>query len=450
MRCNEQAKGVTGMKVILCNKYYFVTGGPERYMFGLTDVLQRMGHEVIPFSVDSVKNEPTPYSSYFVSSPVGSELYDSKLTQKKLGMGAKVRMAQRAIYSREARQKLRKLIRDTHPDVVYVLNFTSYLSPSIIDAARDEHVPVVVRLSSFDLICANHMFLRDGKICTECTHGKYRSVVHRCVGGSLSASLAKSVAMYFHDLIDIYDRVDAFVAPAKFMEQTLITAGYPVERIHHIPTFVDSGRFRPLPPGVPVDDYMLYFGRIAPDKGLGTLIEAYAKLGPSAPPLKLMGPSEPAEEARLRARCAELTLGNVQFIGAARGEEMVSIVQRARFAIVSSVWFENTPNTVYEAFACGRPVIATDIGSLPEQVNSGVNGLLFELNNPGDLARKMQYLLDHPDLADRLGANGLESIHREYSAQTHVARLLTLFGTLAGVEYAPNPAAMPIWQQARS
>lgn len=107
MRRTEQAKGVTGMKVILCNKYYFVTGGPERYMFGLTDVLQRMGHEVIPFSVDSVKNEPTPYSSYFVSSPVGSELYDSKLTQKKLGMGAKVRMAQRAIYSREARQKLR-------------------------------------------------------------------------------------------------------------------------------------------------------------------------------------------------------------------------------------------------------------------------------------------------------------------------------------------------------
>lgn len=95
-------------------------------------------------------------------------------------------------------------------------------------------------------------------------------------------------------------------------------------------------------------------------------------------------------------------------------------------------------------------MIATNIGSLPEQVNPGVNGLLFELNNPTDLARKMQYLLDHPEIADQFGANGRESIHREYSAQTHAARLLTLFGALAGVEYAPNPAPTPVWQQARS
>ncbi|HEU5348068.1 MAG TPA: glycosyltransferase family 4 protein [Ktedonobacterales bacterium] len=419
------------MKIVVCNKYYFVTGGPERYMFGLSDVLQGMGHEVIPFSVSSVKNEPTPYEPYFVSPPVSGELYGGKLTQKKLSLGTKVRMVQRAIYSREARQKLRALIHDTQADVVYVLNFTSYLSPSIIDAARDEHVPVVVRLSSFDLICANHMFLRDGKICTECMHGKYHSVLHRCVGGSFSASLAKSVAMYYHDLSGIYKRIDAFVAPARFMEKTLITAGYPPERIHHIPTFVDSGRFQPRLPDTPIENYILYFGRIAPDKGLGTLIDAYALLGPHAPPLLLMGWSEPAEEQRLRARCAELGLTNVHFIGAIQGEKMVSMVQQARFVIVSSVWFENTPNAVYEAFACGRPVIATNIGSLPEQVVPEYNGLLFELNNPGDLARQMRRLLDDPHFADRLGANGLEAIHHEYSAQTHADRLLALFRSLA-------------------
>ena len=418
------------MKVIVCNKYYFVTGGPERYMFGLTDVLQRMGPEVIPFSVASVKNEPTPYESYFVSPPVDGALYGGKLTQKRLGVGTKLRMAQRAIYSQEARHKLRALIRDTQADAVYLLNFTSYLSPSIIDAARDEHVPVVVRLSSFDLICANHMFLRDGKICTECMHGKYHSVLHRCVGDSFSASLAKSVAMYYHDLSGIYKRVDAFVAPAKFMEQTLVAAGYPAARISHIPTFVDSGRFQPRPPGTPLENYILYFGRVAPDKGLSTLIDAYARLGPSAPPLLLMGWSEPAEEQRLRKQCADLGLTNVRFMGASRGEEMVSIVQRARFVIVSSVWFENTPNTVYEAFACGRPVIATNIGSLPEQVIPEYNGLLFELNNPDDLARQMRRLLNDPDYAEWLGRNGLESIAHEYSAQTHADRLLALFESL--------------------
>lgn len=418
------------MKIILCNKYYFVTGGPEKHMFSLSEVLQQLGHEVIPFSVSSIHNEPSPYEKYFISSPVGEENYTNKLTQKKLSLGAKLRMARGALYSQEARQKLRALIRDTQADIVYALNFTSYLSPSIIDAAHEEHVPIVLQVPSFDLICANHTFLRDGKICTECMHGKYHSVLHRCVGGSLSASAVKAAIMSYHDLIHIYDRADAFVALAVFMKRTLMSAGFPTERIHHIPLFIDTTRFQPRPSGTPLGDYILYFGRLAPDKGLAVLIEGYARLGPHAPPLLLMGWSEPTEEQRLRARCAELNLANVHFLGPRHGNEMISTLQRARFVVVPSVWFENTPHTVYEAFACGRPVIATDIGSLPEQVVPEYNGLLFELGNPADLARQMQRLLDNPGFADWLGANGLDAIRNEYSAQTHADRLLALFRSL--------------------
>ena len=419
------------MRILIVNKFYFGTGGPEHYLFSLTRMLEDLGHEVIHFSVEATKNQPSRHSSYFVSSPVGPDDYDMRLAQKHMSLAGKVKVAGRAIYSREAYNKLRKLIRDTRPDVVYVLNFTSYLSPSVIDAAHDEHVPVVVQLLCFDEICANNVFLRDNQVCTLClNHKKYHGIVHRCVNGSLSASVARVAAMYYHDAIGVYNRVTAYSAPSQFMVKMMVEDGFPANKFHHIPLFVDVSRFKPLPPGVPASDYILYFGRVAPDKGVSTLVEAYALLGPGAPPLVLMGWPEEAELTRLQDRCRELGLTNVHFIGPKQGDEMVSIVQHARVVVVPSIWFENTPHTVYEAFACGRPVIATNIGSLPEQVLHEHNGLLFNLKDPQDLARQLTRVLQEPAFADWMGANGLQMVRGEFNSDLHVHRTLDLFSNL--------------------
>jgi glycosyltransferase involved in cell wall biosynthesis len=421
------------VRIVVCNKYYFETGGPERYMFGITQLLQDAGHEVIPFSVDAARNRPSPYAPYFVSSPVGRERYDARLTQQPLGMADKLRITGRAIYSFEARASLRALVRDTRPDLVYVLNFSSYLSPSILGAARAEGVPVVVRLSDFGLLCANNVFLRDGRPCTECLeHGKWRGAVHRCCAGSLAASAATVLAMYSHDALGVYRHVDAFVAPAQFTRQKMIEGGFAAEKIHHIPTFVDTNRFRPRAAGERDDGYVLYFGRIAPEMGLASLVEAQALLGPPVPPLLLAGRSEPAEEARLRARCAELGLTNVEFLGPRQGDDLVRLVQRARCTVLPSICFNNTPNAVYEAFACARPVVASRIGSLPEQVVHERNGLLFAPDDPADLARQLARLLADPARADELGAEGHRIVSDEYTGAVHARRLLALFDRLVG------------------
>jgi glycosyltransferase involved in cell wall biosynthesis len=435
------------MRVIICNKYYFETGGPERYFFGLTDLLERAGQEVIPFSVRATRNRPTPYAKYFVSPPVPEDAYDYRLTQQPISVGAKVRMARSAIYSREAYDNLRLLIRDTEPDLVYVLNYSTYLSPSIIDAAHDEHVPVVVRLSDYSMICANNNFFRNDHVCTECLdHGKYRGITHRCNGGSLSASMARVGAMYVHDARQIYQRVNAFVAPSRFLQAKIAASGIPAERIHHIPTFVDVSRFRPRPQSEPPGDYMLYFGRIAPEKGLSVLLEAYALLGRSAPALWLMGRAEAAEEAKLRALCAKRHLGNVRFLGPTSGDEMVGIIQHARFAVVPSVCYDNTPNAVYEAFACGLPVVASNIGGLPEQVTHGREGLLFQPNDAAECAQQLRRLLEGPALVASLGANALQTVHQEYSGERHVRQLLELFTMQIdrkGLEPAASRAVSP-------
>ncbi len=416
------------MRLIICNKYYFETGGPERYLFGLTDLLERAGHEVIPFSVRASRNHPSAYAKYFVSPPVPDDAYDFRLTQHRISLGGKVRMARSAVYSREAYAKLRQLIRDMEPDLVYALNYSTYLSPSIIDAAHDEHVPIVVRLSDYSMICANNNFFRDDRVCTECLdHGKYRGILHRCNGGSLSASLARVGAMYAHDARHIYQRVNAFVAPSRFLQAKIAASGIPPARIHHIPTFVDVSRFQPRPAHEPPGDYMLYFGRIAPEKGLSVLLEAYALLGPSAPALWLMGRAEATEEAKLRALCAKLHLTNVRFLGPKSGDEMLGIIQHARFAIVPSVCYDNTPNAVYEAFACGLPVVASKIGGLPEQVTDGREGLLFAPHDAADCAQQLQRLLDGPAFAATLGANALQTVHREYSGDAHLRHLLEVF-----------------------
>lgn len=418
------------MKVVVCNKYFFETGGPERYMFGLIDLLQHSGHEAIPFSVQATRNAPSPYADYFVRPPVDLSLYGCKLAEQKLHPASRLRLAVNAVSFRDARRQLERLIDDSHPDLVYALNFTSYLSPSILLAARSRGLPIVVRLSSFDLLCANNLFLRGDRACTLCLNGKYHGIAHKCVGNSYAASAAKVVAMYIHGIQGVYRHVDRFVAPSKFMRQMMVRAGYAAERFEHIPTFVDTSRFRPLPADDCPGDYVLYFGRIAAEKDIGVIINAHAKLGHGAPRLVIMGKADAAEDSKLRRLCERLHVNNVEFVGPKTGDALVSIVQHARFVVSPSVCFENTPNAIYEAFACARAVLAADIGSIPEQVIHGHNGLLFPPSDADVLASHMRLLLTYPGYAQQLGANALHDIGDRYTGATHLNSLMRVFEEL--------------------
>jgi glycosyltransferase involved in cell wall biosynthesis len=411
------------LRIIGINKYYYIDGGPERYLFSLTDYLETLGHEVIPFAVAYPRNNPSEYDKYFLK-PAGGGT-ETKLDKLEGGISTKLKIALRSVYSVEAKQALEKLIVDTKPDLIYCLNIVNHLSPSLIDAAQKHGVPVVMRLSDYNLICPSYLFLRDGQVCTECERGYYHALKHRCVYKSLTATFCRVAGMYIHKFSGIYRKVDAFVTPARFMQEAMIRAGFQESKIHHIPTFVNSSKWTPRYDN---DGYILYFGRLTPEKGSEFLIRSYLESSTSDPLIIVGdGPSEHVEQVKSLA--AQAKPGSITLVGGKSGEELQRIVGGAKYVVVPSLCFDNTPNVVYESFAAGKPVIASALGGLPEQVDDET-GILVEPGNVSQLAAAIDRLSASPEMIDTLGQGARRRVEEKHSIEDHVDRLLRLFSEI--------------------
>jgi glycosyltransferase involved in cell wall biosynthesis len=418
------------MNIVIANKYYFYTGGPERYMMSVTELLQEQGHTVIPFALRLAQNWSTPYADYFVPPPAESDQY--KLAQFKLSWRQKGQLVARATYSWEARRQLERLIHDAQVDLVYLLNICNYLSPSVIDAAHNLGVPVVMRLSDYNFACASYRFLRHGRVCTDClTQNSFLPALrHRCTEGSLLQTLGRVLPMTVHRLTNILGKVDAFVAPSPSMAEALIRFGCDSAKVHFVPSFVNTAQFQPTE--TPSRTYALYAGRLDPDKGVHVLLDAWAKLGDGANviPLYIAGTGTAVDELQAQAAQHPHLATHVHFLGQLSGEALLTTLQNAAFVIAPSLWMDNSPMAVYESLACGKPVIASDIGGLRGQVTHGENGFLFPTGNASALAGYAQQLMQDEQLLAQMSEAARNTAVAHFSPPAHWQKLSQLFNTL--------------------
>jgi glycosyltransferase involved in cell wall biosynthesis len=409
------------MKLLIINKYYFVTGGPERYMFQVTKLLEEHGHTVIPLALKLKRNLPTPYADDFLP-PVADE-EASHFGDFSLSIAKKARLTARAIYYPTARRRVAEIVRRENIDAVLLLNISSYISPSVIDGAKETGARVVMRLSDFGFICASYTFLRDGKVCTDClTDGMQNAIRHRCLRGSITQSASRVLAMKIHRMSGIYRKVDAFVAPSQYMADTLVRFGMPAERVHCVPSFVNLDEY---PPSFEPGGYVLSFGRLDADKGIDVLLRAWKALGDAAPPLRIVGSG--AEEDTLKQLAADLNLHNISFTGFTEKAALTDIIASAAFVIIPSLWNDNSPMAAYETMALGKAIIASGLGGLRDQVEDGVSGLLVPPADPEALAQAVAALWADLPRARQMGIAGRERMETLFSPQRHYASLESLF-----------------------
>lgn len=405
--------------VALCNYRYFLSGGPERYMFAVEHLLKQRSHRVAPFAAHYPQNRDTPFSRYFVSPPGGEgAVY---FEDQPRSLGNLLRLLARCFYSFEAKQKLKQLMRDEKLDTAYILQHHNVLSPSIIAGAKELGRRVVVRLSDFALLCPAYHFLKQGKPCEACFGGLWHALPGRCNKGSLNVTLVRVASMYFHRMLRLYEKVDAYITPTQFLRQKMIQGGFPADRLHHIPTFVEGPSCRERGR---TQKHILYIGRLSPEKGVEHLLRGYGELRGDHTPLLIIGDGTPPEVARLQGLTAALGLKGVQFCGFKSGAEVEQLIRECFFVVVPSICYENLPNVVLEAFVHAKPVIASRIGSLPEVIQDGVEGLLFEPADAKDLAAKMDALLSAPRRAEELGERAQLAAATRFSPAAHYARLV--------------------------
>lgn len=418
------------LRVLVVHYRYFVSGGPERYLFNVKRLLEERGHEVVPFSVAFKRNETSEWSPYFVPPIAGDdEVYfdDHTWTPKSLARAFKA-----TFYSPDVYRSLSRLLRDARPDVALVLQFQRKMSPSVLSALHDAHVPIVVRLSDFGMVCPEAHLTRDGELCTDCV-GRlpYASVRHACVHGSHLVSAVEFAATAYHRSTRVFDLVDRFIAPTTFMRETMIAAGWPEDKVRVIPTPVAL----PAPCGSLERDTFVYLGRIDRLKGVFTLIDAYARLvgdhGPGTPGLAFVGSAEGPEGRELKVRVAELGLeGRVTFAGVQDMQGIQRWLCRALASIVPSICCDNLPNSMLESLAAGAPVIASDQPALREALDGSSAGTLVPQGDADALARAMDAIMGDPQRVISQSEAARRLAQRRFSEEAHMEALLHLFGEL--------------------
>ena len=334
-------------------------------------------------------------------------------------------MLTRSIYSTEVEKAIKKEIKDVKPDLVYIIHFVNKLSPSVICGAKKMGVPVVLRLSDYFLLCPRFDFMYNKKPCEECLTKGYRTCIKkRCVKGSLFASVVRVFSMKVHKAMNVYKGVDAFITPSEFLKKKLIENGFDENKITCIPTFTASKSEVGKPQ---VGTYGLYFGRVTEEKGVDTVVKAYEMMPDRH--VKIMGDDTTDEAKRLKAYIKEKKIKNVEFLGFKAGEELEEIIKGARFTLIPSIWYDNLPNTALESFQYSKPVIASNIGSLPELVLDGVNGYLFKPADAQELCEKVA-LLDDDAVVKKMGAASRDRLEDRFAPQTHYNTLMRIFDSV--------------------
>lgn len=396
------------MKVLLTHKFHRLTGGAEVFYFDVARVLKKFGHEVGYFSTSHPDNLTTGDFESFVPAPS----YDIG------GLITRIAGSRDIFYSASNRDAMLKAIDDFKPDVLHAFAVHVHLTPSIFEAAKMRGVPVLVSCNDYKHICPNYKLYHSGRLCEDCKGGHFlRAVKNKCCKDSLIFSVASSIEAYVHEHLGVYEKyVNRFLFASEFMLDK--TKEFWVDKSVDYGVLknpFEASDYDPVYSG----EYALYFGRIIDEKGVDRIVEAAKKI---PIPVKIIGDGPDLE--KLQKEASRFGLSQIEFLGPMWGDELKNVLYDARFVIVPSLWHENFPYVIFQAFAAGKPVIGSLRGGIPELIGDD-RGLLFDPDKADGLADCMRGLWEDTDTCERMGKIARDYVVKGFSDDVFYESLMS-------------------------
>lgn len=395
------------LSILNVSQNFFVRGGSDSYFLSLGELLAQRGNSVVPFCARSERDLPSDWTSFF---PIGANFESPSALD-----------VVRYHYSRAARKNLKELVSMNRFDVAHLHIYYGKLTSSILPVLKDARIPIVQTVHDYKLICPVYTCSRGGKPCEAC-HGKeyWRALVHRCNRGSYLRSAISMSESYVSRWLGSVAAIDRFVAVSRFFAEKMKENGIDSQKISVVPNFIDVTRFaRQEEPG----RYFVYFGRIEQSKGIGTLLEAFRRL----PDIPLIVVGEGGFLAQARALAADSA--NIRFVGFKRGNELYALVAGAVASILPAEAYENCPMSILETFALGRPVIGARIGGVPELIEHGQDGYIFEPKDVDALSLYVRMVWEQRAKSE-MGKAARSKVERQFSADVHYRRIRALYDSL--------------------
>jgi len=370
------------MKILIVHNAYPDYGGEDTVVANEIAMLEKHGCVVVPWIVPTEEG----------------------------GILNLIRCGLSAVWNPFAARKLHTLLKRERPDIVHCHNTFPLLSPSIFAACHDAGIPVVQTIHNYRHICPAGGFFRNGGICEECIGKTFPLPVlkHGCYRGSRVASAVPAMTAYVQRIRHTFERdVDALIALNVFEKDKLIAGGIPADRIVIKPNFcLEPDREEERPPAGDEPFTVCFAGRFSEDKGIPVLLTAWQRFVDSLP----AGNQPPAR--LLIAGCGELEAdvsaassqhASINYLGSLSHRKAVEMIRQSDVLVCPSLWYEGMPMTLLEAFSVGTAVLASRIGGLPEMVEEGKNGFLFQPGNAQELEVHLQRLYTSPELRRDMG-----------------------------------------------
>ena len=397
------------MKILMINKFLHPNGASEPYIFKLGKHGQTLGHEVQYFGMEHagrcVGNRVNAYTSD-MDFHGGSKL--SKLTYPL-----------KTIYSSEARKKLRLVLEDFQPEVCHLNNFNYQLTPStLLEIAKwkKEGHPcrVIFTAHDYQLVCPNHMCNNPntGENCEKCLGGHFGNCTKgKCIHGSLAKSAVGTLEAMLWNGCGVYKNIDVMICCSEFLKTKMDCNPLFAGKTLALHNFVDKVERKETEK----QDYVLYFGRFSREKGIDTLLKVCKAL----PDIPFVFAGTGPLEGEIAG------VPNIKNVGFQRGQALENLIRQARFSVYPSQWYENCPFSVMESQLYGTPVLGADIGGIPELIEVGKTGELFESGNAAQLEKKIRTLWEDRELTDRYSENCAHLRFDDVAAYTE--KLLKLY-----------------------
>lgn len=391
------------MKILICHNFYRQFGGEDMAVEAQIRLLQKQGHIIQHFFKRSWEIQP-----------------DSLFQKIRLGFNG--------IYSKTSAQEFRHTLSDFQPDVVHIHNVFPLISPSIYTVLQQEQVPTVQTIHNFRWLCPNGLFYTQGNLCTRCANGNILPAIQlRCLHDNLSQSIAYALAVGASRAFGWLPSQRAMILTLNQFTARLLKKhlAIPKRNISILGNFLED---IPFTKPREVNNRFVYLGRLSPEKGIITLLEAARHFPQGQFDIIGTGPSE----AELKAYAASHSLSNVHFWGFLQGEERFRSLYGVAALLLPSVWHEQFPMVILEAFRMGVPVIATRMGGLPDIVLEGETGLLFDPGDANSLVTCLEKLCQASTLQQDLGQKARERFVNHYSENAYYPNLMQIYQQAIG------------------
>lgn len=434
-------------------------GGGELRTYETARWLQQQGHRVMVLCLESIQDGDGKTLRY-TEDEFGATADEAGIRVRRLYFNLAA-SPEPFVYSYAnplIAAHLRELLAQEQPDLLHVIG--GYLiSSSVLDVARDFGIPSLVTLLEFWFLCPTNILLRgDGSLCegpsdlVDCARcvmdakRRYRipdqkfpqasrafwhfAAAHPALGKPLGvAARIDELARRSTVLHDALVNTDAIVSPSQFVVDVFAQNGVPRDKMHLIGHIEDAPPITARWHKNPSQTLRIgYLGQIIRMKGVDVLVDAFARLKPGAvnAELKIYGNLQAAPEFGKMLQTRAAGNPNIIFAGTYDREQVFEVLQDLDVVVFPSIWYENAPRVIREAFETGTPVIATNLGSAAEYVIHDKNGLLFEKGDVAGLTAQLQRLVDEPELVAQLR----RGIPRVKPVEQEMGELLELYQTL--------------------